>query len=140
MKREEATRRWAHNILASIDSTSEETRRRLMESCGRNCARSSVVNSAARCRGDLGKFLGTMRKWIGKDNVLLEGNRIDLTYDRCLCPLPLEVPESLASTFCNCSRGWLLEMFELVVGRPVEVELVSSIKAGGDKCRFVVLV
>ena len=47
-------------------------------------------------------------------------------------------PDRLPDTYCNCSRGWLLEVFENITGKPASVELLSSIRRGGADCRFVV--
>jgi predicted hydrocarbon binding protein len=61
-------------------------------------------------------------------------------YSKCLCPLVQSGSETLSDTYCNCSRGWVKEMFEMVSGKPVEVTLTESIKRGAKACRFVVQV
>jgi predicted ArsR family transcriptional regulator len=42
------------------------------------------------------------------------------------------------ATYCRCSCGWYGELFEAVLGRPVEVELLGSIASGDEQCRFVI--
>jgi predicted hydrocarbon binding protein len=110
----------------------------LMESCGRACARAGAVKSAQACGGDLSKFKSQMRRWVGKSHVTTDGRTVHIVYDKCYCRLDDEVSRQLGDTHCYCSLGWLKEMFETVLGKPVKAELLESIKRGGTKCRFVV--
>jgi hypothetical protein len=126
-------------MLTSIDEhVNADTKLRLMESCGRACARAGAKASIEPCRGDLEGFLGVLRGWVGPDAVERHGKTVTVTYSRCYCGLQAEVPRRLAEVYCACSCGWLKEMFESVVEDPVDVVLETSIKRGGDSCRFVV--
>ena len=139
MAKDEFAFRWINNILESVNEhLDEDTKVRLMESCGRACARSGVIDSAVVCQGDLDKFLSTMGKWVGKKNVSREGDAIQVIYEKCYCRLKTQVPVELSDTYCSCSSGWLKEMFETVVGKPVDVEIESTINRGAEKCRFLV--
>ena len=42
------------------------------------------------------------------------------------------------STFCYCSAGYEKLPLEVVLGVPLEVEVLESVLAGGEKCRFAV--
>ena len=139
MKHKEFTERWVVNLLESIDANlDEDDKVRMMESCGRACAREGSVDEAKACHGDLDKLLEKLKKWVGKDNVRRKGNEIALTYTKCYCRLVADGPKRLPNTYCYCSQGWLKEMFETVTGRPVYVELRTSIKRGAKGCRFTV--
>lgn len=139
MKHKEFTQRWVVNLMAGIDAhLDDETKLRLMESCGRACARGGVAAEAEACRGDLGKLLAKLKRWIGKENVRWEGDLVHLTYAKCFCHLVADGPATLPATYCLCSRGWVKEIFETVLEKPVDVELLDSIKRGGESCRFVV--
>ena len=139
MGQDEFTQRWIVNLIESMDENlDEKTRMRLLESCGRACARSSAIKAAEACKGDLDKLLSTLGKWVGKENVRKDNGTVYVSYSKCLCHLVAEGPARLPDTYCFCSRGWLKEMFETVVGRPVDVDLKESIKRGGKKCRFTI--
>jgi len=69
----------------------------------------------------------------------LDGNKVYVEYEKCYCPLVRDYKETLPATFCNCSRGWLKELFESALEKPVEVKLEKSIKRGDEICRFRVL-
>jgi hypothetical protein len=43
-----------------------------------------------------------------------------------------EVPHS----YCYCSVGWVKEMFEQALGRPIEVEVEASVLRGDEACRL----
>ncbi len=140
-RREKFTQDWIRTLMNNMDSQMDEaTRIKLMEASGRACARRDAVNAAKECKGDLDKFLATMRKWVGADNVRKDGNKVHLVYSKCLCPMVQSGTDRLSDTYCNCSRGWVKEMFETVHGKPVEVRLTESIMRGGKACRFVVQV
>lgn len=139
MIKDDFTLRWITNILRSVnDQLSEDTKIRLMESCGRSCARSGVIDSAAACAGDLNRYLSTLRGWVGTKNVTQDGDTIHVVYKKCYCRLKPQVPKELSDIYCNCSRGWLKEMFETVVGKPVDVEIKSTILRGAEMCKFTV--
>lgn len=139
MSKKESTQRWVKNLIDSIDAhLDEETKRRVMESCGRACARGGAVDAAKACQGDLDKMLSTLKRWIGEENVRKDGKVVYVVYDKCLCHLVADGPPRLPDTYCYCSRGWLKEMFETVAGKPVDVDLTESIKRGGEKCRFTI--
>ena len=127
MAQQKFTERWIVNLMESLDAhLDEETKATVMESCGRDCA------------GNVDKLVSTLEKWIGKGNAQRDGDVVHVVYPRCLCHLVAKGPERLPDTYCLCSRGWLKEMFETVLGEPVEVELLDSVKRGAKQCRFTV--
>ena len=63
---------------------------------------------------------------------------LHVVYPRCFCHLVAKGPERLPDIYCLCSRGWLKEMFETVLGELVEVDLLDSVKRGADQCGFTV--
>lgn len=128
---------WLSNLMKNMDiQLDEESKIKVLEECGRACAEKHAKKEALKSKGNLGGWLATMKKWVGENNVQKEGNSIRLTYSKCFCPLVGSIEPLLSNTFCNCSRGWLKENFETVVGKPVNVKLEDSIMMGGKECRF----
>ncbi len=135
----EFSSKWIRNLVDSLDKHLDlEVRVKLMELCGRACARGGASRAAALCRGNLDRLLYRLEEWIGKGNVQREGDLVRVVYPRCFCPMVALGPSRLPDTYCFCSLGWMKEMFETVLKRPVEVELHESIKRGGKCCRFTV--
>ncbi|MDH4209773.1 MAG: DUF6144 family protein, partial [Anaerolineae bacterium] len=136
----EFTHRWVKNLIDSIDAhLDEETKIRLMESCGRACARGGPVHVAKACQGNLDNWLAILRKWHGgEEYVQRDGDIVHVICTECLCALVKDGPASLPDTYCYCSRGWMKEVFETVVGKPVDVDLIESVKRGGQMCQFTI--
>jgi predicted hydrocarbon binding protein len=134
------TEGWIRHLVESMDEhLDEKTKARVMESCGRACARSGPVHAARECQGDLERWLDTLRKWHGgEEHIQQEGDVVRVVCDRCLCPAAKDIQEGLSDTFCACSLGWMKETFGAVMGRPVDVELVQSIKRGAEICEFAI--
>lgn len=137
---EKFKQQWLSALLAAMDSDLDEpSRRHLMESCGRACARRNALPSLEKAAaGDVDKLLAALGQHIGAENARREGNVVRLRYTKCYCPLVAAGPAVLSPTYCNCSRGWALEVFGAVTGKPVSVDLISSIRRGDPDCRFVV--
>ena len=126
--------------MESIDTLlDEETRVALMESCGRACARMGPARMARGCQGDLNRWLTTLARWHGgEEYVQRDGDTVEEICAECLCRLMKDGPARLSDTYCTCSLGWMKETFEVVVGEPVDVKLVESIKRGDQRCRFTI--
>lgn len=118
----------------------EKTRVKLMEECGRACARrSGILPMAEKYKRDVKGFVEMMAGELGKDNVDMEGdNTVRWGYPRCYCGLVADGDARLPRTYCFCSVGWVREVFETVAQAPVRVELIQSIKQGAPSCRFLV--
>ncbi len=117
----------------------EKSRVKLMEECGRACGRrSGIAKFAEKYKGDVKKFVEAMSEKLGKENIFIENETVHWGYPRCLCELVAEGPARLPDVYCNCSVGWVLELFEAVAGKPVKVELLQSVKRGASTCQFLV--
>jgi predicted hydrocarbon binding protein len=131
---------WLKTLIELMDSQlDKKSEIKLLESCGRACARRGAVDGLGKASGgDINKLVEVLGTHLGKENVTREGNTINLTYSKCYCPMVSAGPERLPASFCNCSRGWAMEVFGSIHGKSVEVELLQSIKAGAPSCKFLV--
>lgn len=131
---------WIKSLMETLDAQVDEPARiKIMEECGRACARRGAVAGLSKAAaGDLDKLIGALAGHLGRENVRREGNIVHLRYSKCFCPLVAAGPERLSKTYCNCSRGWAMEVFGAVTGKPVTVELLRSIKRGDPACEFIV--
>lgn len=130
---------WIKSFLKNLETQfDEQTRVKFMEDCGRDCARNHAIGLATSGKSDINKLLEELAGLIGKQNVYKNGNTIHLKYTRCYCPLVANGPERLSKTYCYCSRGWILEMFETALEKSVEVKTIQTIKRGDPTCKFIV--
>ncbi len=121
------------------DHLDAESRVKLMEACGRACAHAGPARVARDCQGNLEQWLTILATWHGgEEYVQRDGDAIEVLCADCLYALVKDGPARLSDTYCVCSLGWMKETFETVVGRPVAVTLVESVKRGGRRCRFTI--
>lgn len=57
-----------------------------------------------------------------------------LLYPECYCSCVKRVEEPVSKTWCLCTLGHVEGLFRQVLGREVEVQLLETIKSGGEKC------
>jgi predicted hydrocarbon binding protein len=132
------TNRWINSLMQSLDAqVDEETRAKILENCGRNCISRSFIAKAQALKKnakDMDDFLENLgRTW---KHLQRKGEAVYVMYDKCYCPLVRDHKDKLSPTFCNCSRGWIKELFESILNKPIEVKLEKSIKQGDEICRF----
>ena len=133
-------RRLLTRFMADMDAQLDEPRRvALMEARGRSCARMGPMRVAQAHKGNLDAFIADFGRHAGPDGLRREGNVVKVKYPTCYCPLASEIKEALSPTYCNCSVGWLKQMYETVTEKPVRVEVLETIKRGGQACRFNVI-
>jgi len=146
-KRMEFAQTWAKRMMDNLDAELDEpTRVRLMHANGRSCFRGAKQQPV---EGGLDAFIDLVKKWEDANPAPIrrEGDIVYFDYVRnpaglrvsdgwCLCPLVEKGPDGLSGTFCECSVGYVTEMFSGIVGKPVRVELLESLKRGGKGCRF----
>ena len=46
--------------------------------------------------------------------------------------------KTVSLTYCQCSRGLVEKTWELILGRPVQVEILESAISGATECKFVI--
>lgn len=143
---------WLRGVIDRLDAeVPEDSRMRIMESLGFQCAEmnSSHIEKALEKRrrfDSLEAFLVAEEKHPGKGTKLVrEGDIIYQCYDpmggyevRCFCSLwrGLTAGQSASPTWCQCSKAFVMKLWEAYVGQPVPVELVGSCIAGASECRF----
>jgi len=131
---------WLSTLMTNMESQIDEKKRTaLMESCGRACARRSSLHPAAvAAKGDPAKLVQSLAKALGKENAVLEGGVVRLTYPKCYCELVADGPARFPDAYCCCSQGWVREMFDTAAGKAVSVQTVQTIKRGADCCKFLI--
>jgi len=121
---------------------SEEVRIEVLENCGRTCIGAPTIEKAKaikRNARNLAQLIdGLNKQHIGGGRLSLENNQILVEYGKCYCGMVSKTKERFSSTYCNCSRGYLLELFEQIFEKPVKVDLVESVIQGAKSCRSII--
>jgi len=130
---------WIVALMANLEERLDyQTRCALMEACGRDCAKRGAVTIAESCKSDVNKMVETLGRISQVEITDGNDNSFKVSYKKCFCELVSKGPERLPSTYCECSRGWLLQMFETAAQKPVAVEVIQTIKRGGTSCDFLI--
>ncbi|MBB6482004.1 DUF6144 family protein [Spirochaeta isovalerica] len=63
-------------------------------------------------------------------------------YYACHCPMAREVllheGETIPGKWCNCTAGFVQQRFNAIFGETVKVDLLESVLAGDERCRFAI--
>ncbi len=135
---------WLRDLVASLDAHADEaTRAAVLEACGRRCLPKSVAQRARALRrehADLDAWVAAMNaEHLAGGHLEREGELIHGRYERCYCSLAKGGGKGLSPTFCQCSRGWLEELFAQALDQPVRVEMRQTVVGGAPDCRFDIL-
>jgi hypothetical protein len=153
-RRMEVAEQWIQRLMGNMDALlDDETRNRLMHACGRACynAAFGVRSEEPPPSGALDALLGASQAR-GETEIRREGNTVYYQYGPseqnpyglrildgyCMCPVVESGPAELSPTYCQCSAGYVREMFERMTGEPCRVEVLESLRSGGSTCRFKV--
>jgi predicted ArsR family transcriptional regulator len=134
--------KWVTNLLDALDGmVDEETRVSVLESCGRKCIGNGFLVKAqtlAKKSKNTDEFLEKLGKvW---KHLHVDKNGTFVVYDQCYCPMVKAYKGKLSPSFCNCSVGWIKELFEKSLNKPVKVEKLGTIKQGSKQCKFKITV
>ncbi len=131
---------WVHDFTKTVDAELDEKEQiAFMQANGRACAGRGSLEAMEKYRGDLDGLLGMFRSHFGEQAAQHKDNVVTVSWDTCLCPLVMDV-EEISHTFCHCTEGWFLAVFEMVTGKPVKAEAVETVKRGHDRCKVIVRV
>ncbi|MEM0448640.1 MAG: DUF6144 family protein [Methanomassiliicoccales archaeon] len=122
----------------------EESRVRIMERCGRQCfgpTHQKVRKALFHESSSLEEFLDKLNDLEGgkAHYRITEQGAIIIEYPSCRCGQVRESQKRFPNhTYCMCGVGFNKELFETVLGRKVDIILVTSAICDGGPCRFVV--
>ncbi len=146
-EKQEFAQKWVKRFFDTFDESLDQPKRKeIMERCGKACFQGSIQGRTIT-PADIDIFIGEINKYAGEVAAERDGNVVDFHYvgnprglkvtdGYCLCPLVESGPAGLSGTFCDCSVGYVKEMFKTYTGRSVTVDLLESLKRGDKGCRF----
>ncbi|MGY5878913.1 MAG: GyrI-like domain-containing protein [Candidatus Thorarchaeota archaeon] len=56
----------------------------------------------------------------------------------CFCPMIKYNLDEVSGSFCYCGSGWSRRLWEGILGKPVQVEIIKSLTKDDDECTFAV--
>ncbi len=132
-------KRFAHLVDFMNTHMNEATQVTMLEEMGRFCANQNKENYK-KFAGNIETLLKDLEgQFIEKATYNKENQTISLLgkkQEKCVCAFAGD--KNISPSFCNCSQGYMKEMFTVVTGKTVEVTLDESILKGSDRCSFTV--
>jgi hypothetical protein len=145
--------RWIRDLMDIMDETLDtDTKHKLMQASGRACYIDAfgVAPKEKATSAEAEGFINYLRN--SGCEVVRDGKKTTITYSwgrdhqnpwglimsdgYCMCPIVEKNTVKISPTFCQCSTGYVKELFERYTGRTAEVELMDSLKKGGNDCIF----
>jgi hypothetical protein len=135
------TNNWLTDLFEAIDTQLEPAAKlKLIEACGRGCFRRHKFKTdiAEEGRGDVEKLLVAYRR---NFRIEREGDLVHISYggerNACFCPAARNRPARPNDLHCECTRATHEAIFETALGRHIRVELVETVRRGGQRCHLV---
>jgi hypothetical protein len=151
-KKHEKALEWIKALLNSMDKTIDpQTSMALMQANGRACYNGAfgVASDEPPDPASIERFMGWIEsnyqvtqeagfRWFhfswGENHQNPQG--LIMRDGFCMCPIVESIVPGLSPTYCNCSAGYVGEIFRRGLGRPVNVSIVETVQMGGKDCIF----
>lgn len=130
---------WAEGVCALLERDfAEDTVKaiRMDCACGPETGKISKLKKLYDSCSGLDDFAARANGQNGGFTIEHSNGELILTYPQCYCSCVKRVERPLAKSWCYCTLGYAKRMFENVLGREVDVELMESVKSGGNACRI----
>ena len=133
---------WVNDLMDTMDKVlDEETYIKLIEGCGRGCYNRHQFKKdiSIAAQGDLDKLLIAYKR---NFEVWKENDTVHIRYGEkspgCYCPVLKNHAYNTKGLHCNCTKATHQAIFENALGRPFKVDILESIRRGGQTCHFLV--
>ena len=134
------------NLIDGFDKLLESDKKiLLLEECGRKCIQDrhkKLLRDAKmlyKNSSNVSEFLAKLSKIY--DSLQITDQEVAFVWEKCFCPIIGRIPVGkISPTFCNCSRGWVKELIEGSIEKPVKVFIDESITKGDSRCKLRVII
>ena len=104
-------------------------------SCQPPAAKLSRVKKLYKAAGDDHAFCDLFNKEYAPDNTLeARGGSLYFYYPECYCSCIKNISAPIPRAWCYCSLGYVKRLFAHAFSNDVQVDLVESVKNGGERC------
>ncbi|MCU0293893.1 MAG: hypothetical protein MUF10_18230 [Thermoanaerobaculaceae bacterium] len=133
---------WLADLIeATEQQLSHEARVKLIEHCGRKCflRHSFKRDLATQGAGSVDKLLAAYQVSF---EAWREGDILHIRYGKvskgCYCPAARHRPPQPGDLHCECTRSTHQAVCETALGRPLRVDILETVRRGGQTCHFAV--
>ncbi len=133
---------WLMDMLETMGKELDhETQVKMYEGCGKGCFNRHKFKQdiAADGKGDLDKLIEAYKR---NFEIWKDGNTVHIRYGEkspyCYCPAAKFKPVKPNDLHCECTRMTHQTIFETALGRHFKVDILESLRRGGQTCHFMV--
>jgi len=143
-------RAWVREAMRRLDEAVPDERARacLMTGCAHRHPIPPLesLKRAYEEAGSLEAFLARIEsdKTLYPPRIWREPGRPSVLYlerTTCFCSMVKDAilkGEEISPTFCNCSAGWFVQVWEFILGQTLRVDVVEDVLHGADRCIFAI--
>ena len=129
---------WIKELLKNLDKhVDESTKEKILRACGEKCPFTHLKDERlleikASSTSDIDFLNNLCDQW----RMVHEEGQFYVVFDQCYCPMVSDNTKGVSRTLCYCTLGNLRHKFSIGLKRKVDVEMLGSILAGDEACRF----
>lgn len=130
---------WAENVCKFLEERYDEKTVkdiRMDCACGPEMGKGKKLKDIYAKESDPFSIVEKANKLNQGFTIEYDGTYFYLIYPQCYCSCVKRTDRQLPEAWCWCTLGYTKRMFGFILGRDVEVELLSSIKTGGNCCKI----
>ncbi|MCL2518101.1 MAG: DUF6144 family protein [Oscillospiraceae bacterium] len=129
--------KWANDVCAYLEECfSEDEIRKIRSDC--SCSPGSKAEKMKliyESSADFVEFCEKFNKEYAPANSLsADGDVLYFSYPTCYCSCVQRGDGNVSKSWCSCTIGYTEKLFSHALSRKVQVELLESVKTGGEKC------
>lgn len=128
---------WAESICADLETEFNEDTVKLIRmdcACGPGMGKINNLQKLYQSSANIDDFIEKANNLQQGFTIRRENNDLYLVYPQCYCSCVNKIDKPISKTWCYCTLGYTKRMFEYILERIVEVELLESVKTGGHRC------
>jgi hypothetical protein len=129
---------WIKELLKNLDEhVDEPTKKKILGACGEKCPFTHLTDEKLlEIKNDSTDDIEFLNNLCNQWRMVIEDGQYYAVFDQCYCPLVNENIKGASKTLCYCTLGNLKHKFEIGLNQEVKVDMLKSILAGDDECRF----
>lgn len=128
---------WAESICNDLQSEFDDNiikEIRMDCACGPEYGKINKMKKIYQSSNNIDEFIFKLNSLNQGFIVEYKDNALFLIYPTCYCSCVKRIDKNMPEIWCYCTLGYTKKMFEGVLEREVDVELLESVKTGGNKC------
>lgn len=145
LKNQVFTKGWVKRFVDVVDKKMEkEDGEFLLHQCGRSCFNSHLDPNKPLQEMEVDDLVKRLKSMWSEEAAEKVGDDVYIKYiikdqsNKCLCSLVEGFSNEIPGIYCNCTIGYLEQMFEAYTGKKVKVDVLESVIRGGKVCSFKV--